>query len=117
MAPPAAAWMKCWRLQSEKPLVRNFTARVMYAAVQLLSGQEPPLPLLASMSQADSTEYLLIAAGEDEMEVKFNELFASTLANRAQLWVALGAPHTGAFGLYPDVYEQRLVAFFNDRLK
>ncbi len=104
-------------LPSKRPLVRSFTARVMYAAVQLLSGQEPPLPLLDSMSQAGSIEYLLIAAGEDEMEVKFNELFAATLASRAQLWVALGAEHTGAFGLYPDVYEQRRIAFFNDRLK
>jgi len=104
-------------LPSEKLLVRSFTARVMYAAVQLLSGQEPPLPLLDSMVQAGSTEYLLIAAGEDEMEVKFNELFAAALPGRAQLWVALGAEHIGSFGLYPDVYEQRLVAFFNDHLE
>jgi pimeloyl-ACP methyl ester carboxylesterase len=104
-------------LPSERPLVRNFTARVMYAAVQLLSGQQPPLPLLDSMTQAGSTEFLLIAAGEDEMEVKFNELFADTFAGRAQLWIALGADHTGAFGLYSDVYEQRVIAFFNNWLR
>ena len=35
-------------LPSERPLVRNFTARVMFATVQLLSGEKPPRPLLAS---------------------------------------------------------------------
>ena len=35
-------------LPSERPLVRNFTARVMYAAVQILSGETPPVPLLDS---------------------------------------------------------------------
>jgi len=69
------------------------------------------------MSQAGSTEYLLIAAGEDEMEVKFNELFAAALAGQAQLWVALGAGHTGAFGLYPDVYEQRVIDFLEELAK
>jgi len=104
-------------LPSERSLVRNFTARVMYAAVQLLSRQEPPLPLLESMMDSDVTEFLLIAAGEDEMEVKFNEMFADTLGERAQLWVALGAEHTGAFGLYPDVYEQRVINFFDEALQ
>ena len=103
-------------LPSERPLVRNFTARVMYATVQALTGQSPPMPLLESMSQAGSTEFLLIAAGEEEMEVKFNQLFADTLGERARLWVALGAPHTAAFGLFPDVYEQRVVSFFDDQL-
>lgn len=101
-------------LPSERPLVRNFTARVMYATVRLLSRQQPPLPLLESMQQSGSTRFLLVAAGEDELEVEFNRLFAETLGERALLWVALGAPHTGAFGLYPDVYEQRLVDFLSN---
>lgn len=104
-------------LSSERPLVRNFTARVMYATVQLLSGQQPPLPMLESMTQASTTEFLLVAAGEDDLEVKFNRLFADTLGERAQLWIALGASHTGAFGLYPDVYEQRVLDFFGSSLK
>ena len=44
----------------------------------------------------------------------FNELFAaSPLADRAVLWIALGAPHTAAFGLYPEEYERRVIAFFD----
>ena len=99
-------------LPSERPLYRNFTARVMYAAVQILSGETPPVPLLDSMIAAPSTSYLLIAGGDD-MEVAFNELFAAATPDRSQLWIAPAAPHTGAFGLYPDEYEQRVIAFFD----
>lgn len=100
-------------LPSERPLVRNFTARVMYAAVQILSGETPPQPLLDSMLTAPATSYLLIAGGDHEREVAFNELFTASLGERATLWVAPGASHTAAFGLYPDQYEQRVIAFFN----
>ncbi len=100
-------------LPTERPLYRNFTARVMYAAVQILSGETPPQPLLDSMLAAPSTSYLLIAGGNNKQEVAFNELFAATLNERARLWVAPGAAHTGAMRLYPDEYEQRVVAFFD----
>jgi dienelactone hydrolase len=100
-------------LPSERPLYRNFTARVMYAAVQVFSGEAPPKPLLHSMVGAESTAFLLIAGGGDDMEVDFNELFAETVGERAILWIAPGAPHTGGFNLYPDEYEQRVTAFFD----
>jgi len=41
-------------LPSERPLYRNWTARVMYTVVQLLSGQEPPRPLLDSNGRRPS---------------------------------------------------------------
>ncbi len=100
-------------LESERPLVRNFTARVMYATVQLLSGEQPPTPLLTSMLAADQTQFLFIAGGGNALEVAFNELFASRLGERAELWVAPGAAHTAAFLLYPQEYGQRLTAFFD----
>ena len=46
-------------LPSERPLYRNFTARVMYATVQILSGDTLPEQLLNSISVAPSTSYLL----------------------------------------------------------
>ena len=100
-------------LPAERPLYRNFTARVVYAAVQVLSGEAPPLPLLDSMLAAPSTSYLFIAGGANEREVAFNELFAASTSNQSQLWIAPAAPHTGAFGLYPGEYEQRVIAFFD----
>jgi uncharacterized protein len=103
-------------LPSERPLYRNFTARVMFAAVQILSGDEPPKPLLESLIEAKSTTVLLIAGGANSLEVKFNELFADTIGSRATLWVAPDASHTAAFNLYPVEYEQRVISFFNRAL-
>jgi pimeloyl-ACP methyl ester carboxylesterase len=77
---------------SERSLVRNFTARVMYAAVQILSGETPPVPLLDSMLAAPTTAFLLIAGGNDEREVAFNEVFAAATPDRSQLWIAPAAP-------------------------
>ncbi len=99
-------------LPAEQPLYRNFTARVMYTAVQALTGETPPKPLLASMQAATDTHFLLIAAGANEREVAFNELFADALGTRAGRWVALDTPHTGAFERYPAEYEQRVIEFF-----
>ncbi len=104
-------------LPSERSLVRSFTARVMYATVEILTGQEPPdPPLLDAMQAATGTQYLLIAGGSNALEVKFNELFAETLRTRAALWVAPDASHTGAFSRYPDEYEMRVIAFFDGAL-
>jgi pimeloyl-ACP methyl ester carboxylesterase len=103
-------------LPSERSLYRNFTARVMYATVGALSGERPPEPLLDSMLAAQSTAYLLIAGGANQLEVDFNELFAGTVGERARLWVAPGAGHTGAFARYGDEYEQRVIAFFEETL-
>lgn len=99
-------------LEENRPLVHNFTARVMYATVQLLTGERPPLPLLESMRSAESTRFFLIAAGNNELEISFNQLFASTLAGRADLWVVPGVGHTGAFAQNPGAYEERVIAFF-----
>ena len=99
-------------LPSERPLYRNFVSRVVYATVQVLSGETPPQPLLDSLMAAPSTTYLFIAAGGNGMEVAFNELFAAAVPERSQLWIAPKATHTAAFGLYPDEYERRVIAFF-----
>jgi pimeloyl-ACP methyl ester carboxylesterase len=103
-------------LETERPLVRSFTARVMYAAVRLFSGETPPKPLMDSMVEAGTTRYLFIAAGQNEMETAFNELFSSTLNERATLWIAPDASHTGAIFVYPEEYEQQLNSFFDAEL-
>jgi pimeloyl-ACP methyl ester carboxylesterase len=104
-------------LPSERSLVRSYTARVMYATVQVLTGQNPPEPpLLDSMQQAEDTRFYLIAGGSNALEVDFNELFAETLGARAELWVAPDATHTGALNRYPDEYEQRVIGFFDETL-
>lgn len=104
-------------LPSERPLIRNFVSRVMFATVQVLTGDDPPTPpLLESMTAAESTSFLLIAGGSVVQEVKYNELFAETVGARADLWIAPNAAHTGAFKRVPDEYEQRVIAFFDAAL-
>ena len=58
-------------LESERPLARNFTARVMYATVRALTGEAPPKPMLESMLESKSTRFLLIAAGGNSLEMSF----------------------------------------------
>jgi pimeloyl-ACP methyl ester carboxylesterase len=99
-------------LEANRPLVHSFTARMMYATVQFLSGEPPPLPLLESMREAGSTRFLLIAAGNTGLETSFNRLFATTLGSRAALWVVSDADHTEAFSMQPDIYEQHVLDFF-----
>lgn len=103
-------------LPKERSLFRNFTARVMYATVGLLSGQQPPTPILKSIQAAGSTQFLLIAAGEEQREIEFNQIFAEAIGSRARLWVVPGAAHTGAFQLDRGEYERRLIAFFDQAL-
>ena len=103
-------------LPSERPLYRNFTARIMFGTAGLLSGDREPLPLLDSIAAAETTRFLFIAAGAKENEVEFNELFAATLGGRAVLWIAPEAGHTQAFTLYPDEYKARVLEFFSSSL-
>ncbi len=103
-------------LPEKRSLFENFTARVMYTTVEVLSQTEPPKPLLSSMVEAPGTRFLLIAAGTVPLEVAFNQRFADTVGQRAGLWVAPGAAHTSAFGRYPDDYANRVLTFFDQAL-
>lgn len=103
-------------LESERPLYRSFVTRVMYAVVEVASGTEPPVPLLDSMAAAKSTGFLLIAGGNEPREIAFSEVFVETVGERAGLWIAPDAGHTGAFGRHPGEYEERVIAFFDAAL-
>ena len=103
-------------LPSERPLVRNFTARVMYAGVRVLAARRPPAPLLEEMRRSESTSFLLIAAGENDLEVRFNELFADGLGGRASLWIVPGVGHTKAYSEHPEEYRRRILGFLDEHL-
>jgi pimeloyl-ACP methyl ester carboxylesterase len=103
-------------LPSERPLMRNFVPRVMFATVGLLTGDDPPTPLLDSMRDAPDARFLLIAAENDENEVRYNRRFAEVVGERAALWVAPDTSHTRALHQHPDEYEQRVIDFFDAAL-
>lgn len=99
------------------PLYRHFTQSVFTTMVQLLSGDQPPQPtLLDSMTQATSTRFLVIAAGQEDDEIAFNTFFQENLPDRCQLWVIPDAAHTGGLSVDPLEYEQRVLDFFNSTL-
>lgn len=104
-------------LESERSLYRSFTAQVMYATVQAVSGTDPPEPLLDSMVGAESTGFLLIAGGGKPMEIAFNELFAETVGDRVAVWVAPDAGHTEAYARFPEEYGRRVIGFFDAALR
>jgi len=100
-------------LESERPLVRNYTARVMYATVQVFGGIKPPSPLLESIMEAKDTRFLFIAAGNNDMEVAFNRLFLMGLGENTALWISEGSDHTTAIQDHPSEYEARIKQFFD----
>jgi pimeloyl-ACP methyl ester carboxylesterase len=103
-------------LPSRQGLARSWSTRVMYAAVELFSGDTPPVRLVDSISAAKETRLLLIAAGNVKSEIEYSAYFLDTAGSRAELWTAPGAGHTGAYSIYKEDYEQRVVKFFNDAL-
>lgn len=101
-------------LPTNQPLYRNFTHRVFTLMLRLFSGDQPPeVTIPESIRDAEITSFLFIAAGSDEAEISFNEMFNRTAADRSSLWIIPDVGHTGGYGRYPEEYEQRVVDFFS----
>ncbi len=100
-------------LESERPLVRNYTARVMFATVQVIGGTKPPFSLIDSIVKVENTKFLFIAAGKNEMEVAFNRMFYNQVGENSYLWISKGSEHTTAIQDNPAEYEAEMVQFFD----
>lgn len=100
-----------------RSLWRSWTAHVLYASAALFTGQKPPeSSIAASIAGADSTRFLLIAAGSRASELEFGQYYASLANERTELLAIPKAGHTQGYALYPDEYARRLTEFFNDTL-
>jgi fermentation-respiration switch protein FrsA (DUF1100 family) len=89
----------------------------MFNSLRLFSGDKPPTPILDSITAADGTSFLLIAAGTSAEEIDYNTLFAEAIGEqRADLWIVPDAGHTAGFSRYPEDYEQRVIDFFEQTL-
>lgn len=97
------------------PLV-EFQAWMTTQFVKLLTGDEPPTPMLNSIRANDTTRLLLIAAEDTDDEIDYNELFAEAAGERAELWIVPDVGHTGGWGRYRDEYTGRVVDFFTATL-
>lgn len=103
-------------LPMNQPFYRNFTHRIFCFMVGLFSGgSEPETTLVASIKAAETTSFLFIAAGNDDDEALFNELFHTAAGDRGSLWVIPGVGHTGGFSHDPAAYEQRVIDFFQHK--
>jgi alpha/beta superfamily hydrolase len=104
-------------LSSVRNVFRSTPPWIMYTSVRLFSGDTPPTPpILKSITEADTTRLLLIAAGDEGKEIEYNTLFSSEVGDRAELWIVLDVGHTGAYARDPEEYERRVIAFFNETL-
>lgn len=99
-------------LPSRQNLLQSWTTRLMYASTGVFTGDTPPITILDSITAAERTRLLLIAAGGKEQEIEYNTRFFEAVGDRASLWVVPGVGHTGAFANQPAAYTRRVTGFF-----
>lgn len=97
-------------------LLRSWTPRLTYAAIGLLTGDAPPVPIIDSITGAPDVRLLLIAAGTEPDEAEYAARFAAEAGDRAQVWVVPDVGHTGALAGRPAEYSQRVTNFFRNGL-
>ena len=103
-------------LPSRQNLLRSWTTRLMYASTGVFTSDTPPVTILDSVTAAQETRLLLIAAGNEEQEIKYNTRFLEAASDRAALWVVPRAEHTSAFGNHPAEYTAQVTGFFRSVL-
>ncbi len=72
-------------LPSRRNLIRSWTTRLMYASVQVFSGETPPIRMMDSMKEARDTNFFLIAAGDVDKEIEYNTCYLDAVGERAEL--------------------------------
>ena len=87
---------------------------MMFATIQVMSGDAPG-PALEDVIADVKSPTLLISAGELE-ERDFNVLYEQAADGAVEHWNLPGARHTEAIDEFPDEYERRVVAHFNEAL-
>ncbi len=103
-------------LPSRRNLIRSWTTRLMYASVQVFSGETPPLKMMDSMKEAQDTNFFLIAAGDVDKEIEYNTCYRDAVGERAELWVAPKVGHIDAYNCYPEEYEELVISFYKKSL-
>lgn len=101
-------------LETNRPLYRNFTHQVFSFMVSVFTGDQQPQPiLLESIECAENTSFLFVAAGRDDTEITYNQLFYQTAYKRSVLWIIPDVGHTDGFYAVSHEYTERVVDFFN----
>ncbi|MBL8161663.1 MAG: alpha/beta fold hydrolase [Anaerolineae bacterium] len=104
-------------LPMNQPWYRNFTHHIFSFMVGAISGETQPSPtLVKSIADAQTTSFLFIAAGNDDDEGLFNQMFHDAAPDRSSLWIIPQVNHTSGFSSDPAAYEQRVIEFFSAAL-
>jgi len=103
-------------LPEHRMFFNTIQIRVLSFALGLISGDQPPTPILDSIKAADDAHFLLIAAENETHEAPYNEVFAEAAGERAEVWIVPDAGHTQGLRRAGAEYEQRVIGFFESAL-
>jgi len=105
-------------LPSNRPFHRNMTHHIFSFMVRTVSGDTPPrTTIMDSLAATTDTDFLFIAAGNEDEEIVYNEMFQTAVDDRGDLWIVPNAGHIQGITRHRDAYEQRIVAFFTNRIR
>lgn len=92
------------------------TLRIQDKILKLISHSNPPESIFNVISKNQDTEFLFIAAGNDDEEVSFNRLYSNIKPERSEIWIAPDTNHIQAFSKHHDEYAKKVIDFFNTNL-
>ncbi len=100
-------------LPSNRPFHRNMTHRIFSFMVRAVSGDTPPgATIMDSLEATKDTAFLFIAAGNENEEIGYNEMFQTAVHERSDLWIVPNAGHIQGLTRQRGDYEQRIATFF-----
>ncbi len=85
-------------------------------AADLMTSADRPRKLRDSIGRAAPRPVLLIAGGEEQVEIDAAEHFRSAAPASVQVWVVPGSGHTKGFDTAPAEWERRVVGFLDRSL-
>ncbi len=89
----------------------------MYGLTDLLTEASPPASLRSSVAASADTEFLLVAAGTVEAEVRAADSIRSADPRRVEVWTVARAAHTQGLATAPEAWERRVVGFLDGQLQ
>lgn len=78
-------------------------------AIELLSGNSEPAPLLSVVSEIEVP--VMLIASSHEGELTLGELFRARIGTNSSIWYIDDVGHVGGFAAHPDEYAERVTSF------
>jgi uncharacterized protein len=88
---------------------------VLFKTIEVIQGGGAPKASLVDQIARGRAPHLIVSANKAEKE--WGELYDRAGGRRSTLWYLPKASHTAALKQYPEAYEQRVTAFFDEHLR